>query len=99
MLSPFSLPLTGVSTPPDTNEPEIVWNSCLRLSSPSLRCQFPATFAGTIHNNAVQYVVQFSLTVTLWSAFHSPIVNELDTMRVPGFRSRILGRSLRLISG
>src|SRR6185503_949305 len=54
---------------------------------------------GTIHRSAVQYVVQFSFTVSLWSALHAHIEKDFDTTRVPGFRLRIFGRSLGLMSG
>ena len=43
--------------------------------------------------------MQSSVTVSVSSACQSSIVNELDTMRVPGFRSRIFGRSFMLIDG
>ena len=35
----------------------------------------------------------------VWSGVQSPMSNEFDTTRVPGFRSRIFGRSRRLMSG
>ena len=60
----------------------------------------PATFAGTIQNSAVhQLLEQPSVTVAVSSACQSSMVNVLETMRVPGFRSRIFGRSFRLIDG
>ena len=46
-----------------------------------------------------QLLEQPSVTVAVSSACQSSIVNVFDTMRVPGFRSRIFGRSFRLIDG
>ena len=61
--------------------------------------QVPCTLAGTIHSNAVHQLGQFSLMVVVSSASQSSMVKELETMRVPGLRSRILGRSCRLMRG
>jgi len=81
------------------SDPLTIWNSCVSVTSACAGRQVPAAFAGTIHRYAVHYVVQSSLTVTVSSAARSPIVTEFDTMRVPGFMSRIFGRSLRLMFG
>ena len=43
--------------------------------------------------------MQSPATVAVWSGSQSSIVNVFDTMRVPGLRSRIFGRSRRLMSG
>src|SRR5207237_6010175 len=59
----------------------------------------PPAFAGTIQSMAVHQLKQFSVIELVSSGFQSPIVKVFDTIRVPGFRSRILGRSFRLMSG
>ncbi len=83
----------------DPSEPDSIWNSCLSVSSPCGRRHVPATFAGTIQRSAVHQLEQSPPTVAVSSGVHSSIVNVFDTMRVPGLRSRIFGRSLRLICG
>ena len=58
----------------------------------------PSTFAGMIQNSAVHQLVPPSVMVAVSSASQSSIVNEFDR-RVPGFRSRSVGRSFRLSVG
>src|SRR5437879_2715188 len=79
--------------------PENSWKVWLTRSSPWARRHVPAIFAGTIQSRAVHQLRQFSVTEVVSSAFQSPIVNVFETMRVPAFKSRILGRSFRLMSG
>ena len=59
----------------------------------------PSTLAGTIHSSAVHQLTQSPVTVSVWSACQSSMVKVLATMRVPGFMSRIFGRSFMLIDG
>src|SRR5438093_8353948 len=85
--------------PPMASVPENSWKVWLSRSSPCPRRHVPAIFAGTIQSRAVHQLRQLSVTELVSSAFQSPIVNVLETTRVPGLRSRILGRSLKLMSG
>src|SRR5262249_56248299 len=88
-----------VVLPPSTMVPEISWKVCVSLSSPCGSFQVPPTLAGTIQRRAVHQLEQLSVIEAVSSGFQSPIVNVFDTIRGPGFQSRIFGRSLRLISG
>src|SRR5262245_5445616 len=98
ILSPFSLPEIGVVTLPFLSVPVIILKVCLRFSSPCGSFHVPPTFAGTIQRCAVHQWSQ-PLAVAVSSAFQSSMSKEFDTMRVPGLRSRIFGRSFVLILG
>src|SRR5918993_6071854 len=80
--------------------PDSIWKFCVSVSAPLGVFQVPATFAGTTQKSAVhQLLEQPSVTVVVSSACQSSIVKVFDTMRVPGLRSRIFGRSFMLIDG
>ena len=86
MAVPFRLPVT-------------FWNSCVSVRLPCGVFHVPCTFAGTIHRSAVHQLEQLSVTDCVSSASQSSIVNVFATMRVPGFRLRIDGRSCMLMLG
>jgi hypothetical protein len=98
MSLPITLPDTGAFDSPMRSEPESIWYFCSSFSSPIGVCQTPSTFAGTIQKCARHQFVQSPPAAMVWSGVQSPMSKVLETTRVPGFMSRIFGRSLRLSS-
>src|SRR6185503_18575174 len=79
--------------------PLSVWNCWVKVSVFPPSFHAPSTLAGTIHKCAVHQLVQSPPMVSDWSGCQLSIVNEFETMRVPGAMFRMVGRSRRLIEG